>query len=157
MGKTCTKLRNLERGKNFFTPLYMAASLEKQRVSNQTVRFSGIHLLVLRWTNRGDQGQSGCCQCPSSPAQFPSIFSLLNRNIRLKALDSFWVSGYCAVSGVLRGSTAVEGVPPYVLLGADVVFYIQETLQDGLLLCWPAQQRELLVQGGPLWGIFNVF
>lgn len=24
----------------------------------------GIHLLVLRWSNRGDQRQLGCCECP---------------------------------------------------------------------------------------------
>lgn len=77
--------------------------------------------------------------------------------MRVEVPDSLWVSGYRALSGMLRSSTAVEGVPSYVLLGTDVVLYVQETLQDGLLLCRPAQQRELLVQGGLTWGILNIF
>lgn len=58
--------------------------------------------------------------------------------------------GYHTFWGVLWGSAAVEAVPPHVLLGADVVLHIQEALEDGVLLRWPAQQGELLVQGGPL-------
>lgn len=57
--------------------------------------------------------------------------------------------GYHSLWRVLWGSTAVEAVSPHVLLGADVVLHIQEALEDGLLLRWPALQGELLVQGGP--------
>lgn len=61
------------------------------------------------------------------------------------------VPGYRALWGVLWSSATVEAVPSHVLLGADVVFHIQEALEDGLLLRWSAQQRECMVQGGTFW------
>lgn len=57
-------------------------------------------------------------------------------------------TGHPAVRGVLRGPAALEAVPPHVLLGADVVLHLQGPVEDGLLLRRPAQQGELLVQGG---------
>lgn len=57
-------------------------------------------------------------------------------------------AGRPAVRGVLRGPAALEAVPPHVLLGADVVLHLQGPVEDGLLLRRPAQQGELLVQGG---------
>lgn len=57
-------------------------------------------------------------------------------------------TGRPALRGVLRGPAALEAVPPHVLLGADVVLHLQGPVEDGLLLRRPAQQGELLVQGG---------
>lgn len=42
-------------------------SLEKECVSNTNCVFSGIHLFVLCGSNRGDEGQPGCCECALSP------------------------------------------------------------------------------------------
>lgn len=42
-------------------------SLEKECVSNANCVFSGIHLFVLCGSNRGDEGQPGCCECALSP------------------------------------------------------------------------------------------
>lgn len=41
----------------------------------------------------------------------------------------------------------MAAVPPHVLLGADVVLHIQASLEDGVLLCRPAEPGESLVQG----------
>ena len=48
---------------------------------------------------------------------------------------------------MLRGPAALEAVSPHVLLGADVVLYLQGPVENGLLLRRPAEQGELLVQG----------
>lgn len=48
---------------------------------------------------------------------------------------------------MLRGPAALETVPSHVLLGADVVLYLQGPVENGLLLRRPAEQGELLVQG----------
>lgn len=41
----------------------------------------------------------------------------------------------------------MEAVPPHVLLGADVVFYVQASVEDGVLLRRPTEPGEPLVQG----------
>lgn len=53
---------------------------------------------------------------------------------------------------MLRGPAALEAIPPHVLLGTHVVLHLQGSVEDGLLLRRPAEQGELLVQGGlTLW------
>lgn len=100
-------------------------SLEKECVSNTNCVFSGIHLFVLCGSDRGDEGQPGCCECALS-LHSAAVLASVKQKSRFQHF--LWFSGYHEVSGVLRSSTAVEGVPSYVLLGTDVVLYIQETL-----------------------------
>lgn len=65
--------------------------------------------------------------------------SLLCRFTVLPGGSSFW--------RWLQGPADVEAVPPHVLLGADVVLHLQACVEDGVLLCRPAEPGESLVKG----------